>query len=431
MRCDLPYDKRSVPIELPDGVRVIGGRFPPPLSDHAAAVRRAITNPIGTPPLDALVGGKGRIKVLISDITRGGCLKAALETLLSSIERAGAGPERVEITIATGMHRGRSEKELMRHLGGDAVKRWTIVEHDARNDRALVDLGRTPAGTPCLLSERVVTSALVVCLGTISFHYFAGFGGGRKLIVPGVAGERTILANHRLSLKEDPVAGLADGCVPGRLDGNPVHEDMLAGAGMLSARVFAVNTIYDSSGSLLYVNAGDLDQSHREACNVFHHNFAVACDRPYGAVVVSAGGYPKDINLLQSHKAIRHASYSLKEGGLMLAAAACSEGIGSPSLAAAFGGGRDGVLESVRSAYTLNAQTAVSIHSLSDSFDIRLMSELRDEEVMRFGFTPWRSRDVSRLIGVTAPEDILLVMNGSLFLPHATGMNLHRADEDG
>ncbi len=423
MQCELAYDDSSFVLELPEdgGAHVAGNRFPAALSDPVHVLRCALEKPVGSSPLGSLITGGGRISVLISDVTRGSALRSVLGPLLSFLEDNGAGPDRVEIILATGMHRGHSIAELARHLGEDIVARWTVSEHDARDHEKMVHVGETLAGTPCRYNGRVVASTLVICLGAVSFHYFAGFGGGRKLLLPGVAAEETILANHRLSLRDDPGEGLAGGCAPGNLDGNPVHEDMAAGARLLPSPVFAINTIFDAAGSLLFVNAGNLEESHRSACEVLLSSFRVPLDHRYRLVIVSAGGNPKDINLLQSHKAIRHASFALREGGTMLVAAACREGIGSPSYREAFAGGRIDVPAAVRRGYTLNAQTAISTYELTGRFDIRLRTMLDDREVERFGFAPWRECDTVNLISAIPPDEILVIMNGSMFLPRVSG----------
>ena len=308
------------------------------------------------------------------------------------------------------------ESELESRLGREIIERWKIFEHDARDGGSLVDAGTTPAGTHCLFNKRVVESALVIAVGAVSFHYFAGYGGARKLILPGVAGEETILSNHRLSLKKDPGQGLSEGCRPGKLEGNPVHEDMLAGARLLEARIFAVNSVPDDRGNILFVNAGELDASHGAACEFLSAHFRIPIDLRYGAVIVSAGGFPKDINLLQSHKALRQASYALDEGGLMLAAVACSEGVGSDSYLGAFDNGRQGVPDSVRSIYTVNSQTAMSTYGLTDSFSIYIKSMMPDGLVSRFGFCPWKERYEDYLLRGIEEDEILILLNGSHFL---------------
>jgi nickel-dependent lactate racemase len=401
-------------------VRVAGNAFPPPLHDEEHAFRFAVEKPLGSAPLAKLIPSAGRISVLISDLTRGAGARKTLGWLLRFLEENGAGPQRVEIVLALGTHRGQSAAEIEAHLGTETAGRWRLYEHDALEAASLVETGTTPAGTRCLFNKRVAESELVIALGTVSFHYFAGYGGGRKLVLPGVAGEKTILANHRLSLKRDPGEGLAPGCRPGNLDGNPVHEDMLAGARLLGARLVAINSVPDEAGNVLFVNAGELDASHRAACEYVSANFRLPLDHRYRAVIASAGGYPKDINLLQSHKALRQASFALEEGGLMLAAAACSEGVGSDSYFGAFEGGRHAVPDFVRRGYTLNSQTAISTYELTARLSIYLRSTLADGLVTRFGLCPWKDEFTTYLLDDIPDCDILVIANAAQFLPVPT-----------
>jgi len=419
VRCALLYHDRSLDIDLGErsGVTVAGNVYPAPLPDPERSVVEALEKPIGAPPLREIIPRTGYVSVLISDITRGGTTERMLEGLLGFLEAHGAGPERVTIVAALGMHRGFGRGELEAHLGVDILRRWKVLEHDARDTASLLDVGKTPAGTPCLFNRAVAESSLVIVFGAVSFHYFAGYGGARKLILPGIAGEKTIVANHRLSLGKDPGAGLARGCRSGELEGNPVHEDMLAGARLLGARTFAVNSVSGVSGNVLFVNAGELDESHRAACDFVSAHFRFPVDRLYRVVIISAGGFPRDINLLQSHKSLRHASYALEEGGLLLAVAACPEGIGSDSYFAAFADGRHAVPDVVRRGYTLNAQTAISTCELTARFSIYLRSMLADGLVARFGLCPWKPGYEEYLLEGIAGEDILVNSDASRFLP--------------
>jgi len=419
VRFSLPYHNGVFELDLPSRtcIRVIGDTYPAPLENLQKELIEALDTPVGARPLREILPRAGSVSILISDLTRGGSTGKILGLLLGFIEEHGAGPDRVTIVLALGMHGGHSESELREHLGSGIVERWKVIEHDARDNGSLADVGTTPFGTNCFINKRVVESSLVIVLGSVSFHYFAGYGGGRKLILPGVAGEQTILANHRRSLKKDPGKGLSEKCRPAILDGNPVHEDMLAGARLLDARLFAINLIPDGEGNILFVNAGELDAAHRAACGFLSANFRVPIDRLYHAVIISAGGYPRDMNLLQSHKALRQATHALEEGGLMLAAAACSGGVGSDSYFAAFNNGRHAVPDSVRRGYTLNAQTALSTYELTKNFSIYLRSMLPDGIVSRFGFCPWKEHFADYLLEGIADEDILFIANASQFLP--------------
>ncbi len=419
MRFSLPYGSDAYELDLASrsAIRLVGETFPRPIEGVEKALGVALDKPVGTIALGKIIPRTGSISVLISDLTRGASTGRALGVLLAYLQEAGAGPERVSIVLAMGAHRGHRTDELEAHLGASILSRWKVIEHNAADRASLAEVGTTAAGTRCLFNAVVASSALVIALGTVSFHYFAGFGGARKLVLPGVAGEETILANHRLSLRADPGEGLSAGCRPGNLDGNPVHEDMLAGARLLDKPIFAVNVVSDQRGNVVFLNAGELDRSHRAACDFLSSNFRVRVAHPYKAVIVSAGGFPKDINLLQSHKALRHASYALEDGGVMLAAAACPEGVGSESYLASFREGRHEVPEVVRKGYTLNSQTAMSTFELTERFSIYLRSNLPDALVTRFGICPWTDEFSDYLIEGISDEDILVMNNASHFLP--------------
>ena len=350
-------------------------------------------------------------------MTRGSSIGSVLRLLLSYLERNGAGPDRVCIFIATGMHRDMVRSELKRHLGADIFERWNVRQHDATNRDLLIGVGTTSAGTSCYFNEHVVDSALVITLGTLSFHYFAGFGGGRKLVFPGVAGERTILANHRLSLQGKEMDMLSEGCRPGNLEGNPVHDDMIEGAKLLPGTLFAVNVAADGNGDIVYLNSGDIELSHLEACARYREHFTIPLERSFGAVIVSAGGSPRDESLLQGHKALRNASCALSEGGVMLAALSCAGGVGSDSYAAVFEKGRSGLRRRLKKGYTLNAQTAVSTFDLMERYSIYLRTMMEDEEITPFGFCPWKEDYTGFLLESISDEDILVIKNASAFLP--------------
>jgi len=415
----LPYNGGELEVDLPDrrNITVVGDSCPAPVADLERALEESLANPVHSAPLARLIPKEGSISILVSDMTRGSSIGSVLRLLLSHLERGGEGPDRTGIFIATGMHRGMGRSELKRHLGADIFERWGVHQHDATNKDLLIRVGSTNAKTPCYFNERVVDSALVITLGTLSFHYFAGFGGGRKLILPGVAGERTILANHRLSLHGKEMDMLSEGCRPGNLEGNPVHEDMIEGAKLLPGTLFAVNIVPGAEDGIAHLNSGDIELSHLEACARYREHFTIPLKRSFGAVIISAGGSPRDANLLQGHKALRNASYALSEGGVMLGAFACAGGVGSDSYAAAFEKGRSGLRGRLRKGYTLNAQTAVSTYDLTERHSIYLRTMMKDEEIAPFGFCPWKEDYTGYLLEGISDEDILVIMNASAFLP--------------
>ena len=419
MRISLPYNGSELEIELPGRKRVsvVGDSYPESIRDIEHALAESLSRPVGSVPLKRLIPKKGPVSVLVSDMTRGSTVGTVLRAMLDYLELNNAGPDRTEIFIATGMHRDMGRSELKRHLGTDIFERWDVRQHDAANKDLLIRVGKTSAGTSCYFNERVVDSALVIMLGTISFHYFAGFGGGRKLILPGVAGERTILANHRLSLQGKEIDRLSEGCRPGNLEGNPVHEDMIEGAKLLPGALFAVNIVPGAEGGIVYLNSGNVELSHIEACARYREHYTIPLDRSFGAAIVSAGGSPRDMNLLQGHKALRNASYALREGGVMLAALSCAGGVGSDSYAAAFKDGRSGLKRRLRKGYTLNAQTAVSTYDLTERYSVYLRTMMGDEEITPFGLCPWKDDYTGFLLEGISDDDILVIKNGNAFLP--------------
>ncbi len=427
MRLSLPYDGGELEVDLPgrSDIEIVGDSYPAPLDDIERAVEESLSRPVRSAPLSDRIPGEGSISILVSDMTRGSSVGSVLRLLLSHLERNGAGPDRVGIFIATGMHREMGRSDLKRHLGPEIFDRWDVRQHDAKNKDLLIEVGTTSAGTPCAFNERVVDSALVIALGTVSFHYFAGFGGARKLILPGVAGERTILSNHRLSLKADEIDSLSEGCMPGNLDDNPVHRDMVEGAKLLPGALFAVNIVPGADGAISHLNAGDIESSHIEACERYRERYTIPLERTFGAVIVSAGGSPRDVNLLQAHKALRNASYALSEGGVMLAALSCAGGAGSESYAAAFEEGRGGLEARLRKGYTLNTQTAVSTHDLTERYSIYLRTMIDDGDITRFGFCPWKEDYTAYLLEGIPDEEILFIRDASSFLPEIAERKNH------
>jgi nickel-dependent lactate racemase len=411
----LPYGDSQ--IQVPFAGEIPACDFPDPLPDISGAVEQALDEPEGSRALSEMIPVSGRIAVLVSDLTRGTTAATVLIPALEYLENRGAGPERTTIYIASGMHRGQSCGEIEAQLGSRVAGRYRIIQHDARDAGSLLDAGTTSSGTRCLFNREAAMSSLIVGVGAVSFHYFAGFGGGRKLILPGISGEETIIANHRRSLKKDPAEGLSDGCRPGNLDGNPVHEDMIEGASLVPAPVFMINAVAGAGGEPAFVNAGDIDLSHRIAAARLLEKFTLRAGVRRPAVVASAGGYPKDINLLQAHKAIRHASMAVENGGLLLMAAACGEGVGSDSLEDDFSGGREKVPSRVSRRYTLNSQASMSIFDITDRIEVRLLSGLPDDIIEKFGFGTWRVEDTASMLDIMRAGEPLFIPHAAAFLP--------------
>jgi nickel-dependent lactate racemase len=244
----------------------------------------------------------------------------------------------------------------------------------------------TRRGTPVRVNRHLKRSALTVLISPVSFHYFAGFGGGRKLVLPGSADRAAILANHRLSLVDEKPVKLHPACRPGNLDGNPVSDDMEEALSALEY-VYAFNFFADTSGRTVYVSAGDPVLSHQEACEVYRGAHRVPVDRGYDVAVVSCGGLPYDLNLLQSHKALKHAAEAVNPGGSILFYARCEEGVGSESLERAMHAPRDEFFKTAYRDYDLNNQTGISLLTLTGEYRVQMVTDLEDETLEAAGIT--------------------------------------------
>jgi lactate racemase len=362
------------------------------LEDPVGAMRKALASPLGGAPLADLARGARSVVLSIPDLTRPFPSGTYLPALLDALEAAGVPREGIRAIVATGVHRPLVEDEL-RAILGPAAGRIRADNHDPHG--GLSPLGTTARGTPVLVNSAVDRADLAVSLGSVAFHFHAGFGGGRKGIVPGLAGEETARKNHLLALS-GPGDSWHPGSGPGLLEGNPVHEDLLEAALLLRAPVFLVNFVPGGSGAPVSVHAGDLRAAHASACAAYGKIFSRAVEDPFDAVVVSAGGMPRDVNLIQAHKAAAHAAGALREGGTLVLVAECPEGMGHADLEGWFGtppGRMRALSEETGRKYV---QTAYSFQDKARRFDFLVAGRLPAEPLRRAGMVPVESAEEVR-----------------------------------
>jgi nickel-dependent lactate racemase len=388
MEIKLPYGKGEKVLHIPDGVRVdfLRTREVPPLEDLPQAFVAACRNPVGGPSLEEAVRAASNVVILVSDLTRSRGAEVVLPLCIAHLERLGFEPPSIKILVARGTHRKLSKTEKAFFRKGP-LARIVLEEHDCDDPERLSALLLTRRGTPVRVNIALKDAGLVIVLAPISFHYFAGFGGGRKLILPGCADRHAILANHRLSLVDGKKVKLHPSCRPGVLRGNPVHEDMCETAAALK-NVLGINFFADKTGNIVFLDTGDLLKSHEEACGAYKKTHVCPIAAPYDIVVLSAGGYPYDINFLQSHKPLRHAAPAVKKGGSVLYYAECAEGVGSPSLDAVLKWKKEDILKLAYKKYDLNNQTAVSLHDLSQRCDVGVVSAIGVDVLRSSGMAP-------------------------------------------
>jgi len=320
----LEYGQMGLTVTIPDDLGAVIVEPPKgcPLPQPESAVEQALHQPIGTPALSEVARGRRSAVVVISDKTRPVPNGIVLPPLLRTLAAAGISRERTEILVATGLHRPNTDVELAEMTSPDLVAQYRFRNHIARDAAAHVHLGRTARGTEIWIDRGFVEAELKIVTGLIEPHLMAGYSGGRKAVVPGLAGVDTMRSAHGPRMLEDHVG-------PGIVDGNPFHEDLLE----IVRRVgvdFMVDVSIDRSRRLTGVFAGDIEAAHRAGMDAVERAVRVDLDAAADVVVTSAGGYPLDATFYQSIKGLTGALNIVRRGGTIILAAAISEGLGSP-----------------------------------------------------------------------------------------------------
>jgi nickel-dependent lactate racemase len=325
MRVSLNYGKGVMPIDLPDDLEIEVIRKPamPVIDDPKAAMRAALARPVGAPALKELALGKKSCCVLICDITRPVPNGLILPILLRELLDAGMKPDQVRVLVATGLHRPNEGAELAELVGDPWVlENFRVENHFARNDADHVHLGASARGIDFKLDRRFVEADLKIATGLVEPHFMAGYSGGRKVIMPGVAHADAIRRFHSAEFMEHPNAR---NCV---LDGNPLYEEQLAVVKLLGG-AFAVNAVIDEHRRLSFINFGEIVESHLAAVAHIRGYAEVPIAQRYSTVLTSAAGYPLDKTYYQTVKGMVAPMDILKPGGELIVVSACSEGMGS------------------------------------------------------------------------------------------------------
>jgi len=333
-----------------------------------------------------------KVVIVTSDITRHTGSEIYLPLLVERLNRRGIPDRDIEILIALGIHRRQTPHEHARILG-DLYGRIAVNDHDCDDRSGLVTLGRTASGVEVSVNRRAVEAGRLILTGTIGFHYFAGFGGGRKSVLPGIASRQACMASHFAVLNPRPGSGKNPRAATATLEGNPVHQAMIDACAMLDPDLI-LNTVLSPDKRIVAAFAGHWRDAHEEGCRFYHERFTFPLPSRADLVIVSCGGFPKDINLIQAHKSMEYASHALKEGGVMILLAECRDGFGNGTF---FNWFRHKRLEdfeaTLREHYEINGQTAYSLLQKAQRFRIVLVSRFSREQVEEMGMIPAHSLD--------------------------------------
>ena len=285
-------------------------------------VRSAMDNPIDSPKLSDLAKGKKNCVIIISDHTRPVPSKDILPEMISDLEK-GSPDIKITLLVATGFHRATSNEELLYKLGNEIMDRCEIVVHDSRDKDSNVLIGTLPSGAPLVIDKIAVEADLLISEGFIEPHFFAGFSGGRKSVLPGVSDRVTVLGNHCSRFIDSPFSRT------GVLDGNPIHKDMIAAAEMAKL-AYIVNVIIDEDKKTVAAFAGNYKTAHRAGCD-FLLSYAKVSPVYSDIVITSNGGAPLDQNIYQCVKSMTAAEASCIKGGTIIECVECADGHGGES----------------------------------------------------------------------------------------------------
>lgn len=314
----LAYGKTGLPVNVPDSAIVIEPRHLPALADDKAAVVAAMRNPLGTPPLKSMVGKGDTVAIVISDITRPTPNHKLVPWIM---EELGHVPrENFVIINGLGTHRANTQEELAGMLGWEIVNTVRIENHDAFDDAKLVRVGRNSYGSEVYFNKTYVEAKFKIVTGFIEPHFFAGFSGGPKGINPGVAGIKTILDFHNAEMIGHPLSTW------GVIEGN-ILQDAATQNCLMAKPDFMLNVTLNGDKQITGVVAGDVIAAHREGCKFVKETAMYAVDEPFDIVVTTNSGYPLDQNLYQTVKGMSAAAQIVKQGGAIISASECSDGV--------------------------------------------------------------------------------------------------------
>ena len=322
MLVQLAYGEGTLDVELPDaGVTVVEPEFVRGLPDERSGLVEALRRPLAGLPLADLAKPGRRVVVVFSDLTRPVPNRRILPPILSELLAAGIDREDITLLNATGLHRPNTPAELATMLGDDVARQYRVVNHDAHDRDRLVHVGRTARGNDVWLNREYVEADVRILTGFVEPHFFAGFSGGAKSVLPGVAGEETILRNHGAPMLADSRATW------GVTRGNPVFEEAREAA-RLAPPQFVLNVTTNKHKEITGVFAGEMAPAHDAGCAFARRTAMRPVPEPFDVVVTTNSGYPLDLNLYQAVKGMSAAAQVVRRGGAIVMAAECREGIG-------------------------------------------------------------------------------------------------------
>lgn len=375
------YGKEKLPLQIEDR-HLIASLLPRKEESNGAwdeVLKTAMASPIGTSPLREIAKAGQTAAIIISDVTRPCPSYKILPFVLAELSAAGVKDEDILIVSGLGSHRHQTDEERERLVGEEVYRRVKVVDSDPED---FVLVGTSSKGTPFEVFRPVAEADLRICIGNIDYHYFAGYSGGCKAIVPGVCTRRTIEANHKMMLADDARVGHADG--------NPVREDMEEILNFLSID-FLVNVVLNEKKDVVAAVAGHPVSAHREGCIVLDRMYKQHITELADIVIASPGGLPKDLNVYQTQKALDNAQWAVKEGGIIILVGECKEGYGESTFEAWVKEAQcaDDLIQRIHREFRLGGHKAAAIAKVTKKASIYLVSSLPVEMTEKLYMKPY------------------------------------------
>lgn len=415
MKIKLGYGNTCQELNINDkySARILKGNNAVAAKSEQELIEDALEHPIGSKRLREIVKPGEKVVIVTSDITRPMPTDRVLPHILKELYEAGIKKKNIRIVFALGIHRRHTEEEQVRLVGREMTD-GLCFEDSTPCECTCV--GTTSRGTPVEISANVAEADRIICLGNIEFHYFAGFSGGGKALIPGVCSRKTIEYNHRLML--DPKAEA------GRLDGNPVREDIDEAAGLCGID-FILNVVLSEKKEIVYAVSGDYIKAHREGCRYVRAAYGMEIGYQADIAVVSQGGAPKDLNLYQLQKALDNVKYAVRDDGIIILCGACQEGFGDDTFEEwlIHSQSIQEVEERLRRGFALGGHKAASIAMVLEKKNIYLVSEIPEKVVKNIFMLPFSNVQSAFdhaiiKIGKNKP-DIIVLQNGGMVVPFA------------
>ncbi len=383
MKYEFGYGHTTQSVEIEDQ-NLLAELLPNPVpgvESEDGEVERALQEPIGAPKLRDVVHPGERIAIVTSDITRPMPTAKVMPSLIAELEAGGVRKEDMTLVFALGSHRKQTAEEMRKLAGDYAYESIKVMDSDPED---CVHLGTTSRGTPVDITRVVAEADRVICLGNIEYHYFAGYSGGAKAIMPGCSTHDAIQCNHRFMVQDAACAG--------NLEGNPIRED-IEEAGKMLGIDYILNVVLDEHKKIVKAVAGDSVKAHRVGCAFLDTLYGKTIPKRADIVIVSQGGAPKDLNLYQTQKALDNAKYAVRKGGTIILVGACPEGLGGTTFEKWMleAPTAESMVERIGRDFQLGGHKAAAIGMVLQNADIYMISEMEPDFVRSIFLTPYPS----------------------------------------